>query len=59
MRTAKTICLEMQAVSRQMTTTANTMRHCHRRNLARFADRYLQLLTDYNHLLQEHAALIC
>ena len=58
MRTAQTVCLEMGAVSRQMTTTVNSMRRCHRRRLGHFADRYQQLLQDYNRLLHEYDALI-
>ena len=58
MRTVQTVCLEMEAVSRQMTTTAISMRRCHRRNLGRLADRYQQLLQDYNRLLHEYDALI-
>lgn len=57
MRTVQTVCLEMEAVSRQMTTTVNSMRRCHRRNLGRLADRYQQLLQDYNRLLHEYDAL--
>ena len=59
MRTAKTVCQEMQDVSRKMTAAAVSMRRCHRRNVDRFATRYQQLLQDYNRLLQEHARLIC
>ena len=56
--TSKDLRRELAAECRQLRTLSVKMRHCHRRNLGRFADEYYEHLQRYNRLLDEQREVV-